>query len=212
MRYLRRKLTNAGEYLHPAHLRGLACGNSREQLRDIRRRLRPQAPAHAAKQDVVRDYARRFGANILIETGTFRGDMVHAMLADFAVIHTIELSPALAHAARARFSGDAHVSVHEGDSSAVLPGLLAKINEPCLFWLDGHSSGGETALGSIQSPILAELATILRHAVGNHVILVDDAREFAHGKGYPSLQRVQRLIQPRYAHFTVTDDIIRITA
>ncbi len=211
MRLLRRKLANLGEYLHPAHLQGLVRGDSREQLRAVRRSRRAQPPTHQLKQEVVREYARRFNSRILIETGTYRGDMVFAMLTDFTSIHTIELSPQLTKDAQARFSGQAHVSVHEGDSATVLPRLLAGIHEPCLFWLDGHSSGGVTAKGGVNTPILAELETILRHSVANHVILIDDAREFHHGKHYPSLKRVQLAMSSRYKNFRVENDIVRIT-
>ncbi len=212
MSYLRRKLSNLGEYAHPVHLRALLRGASRDERRAIRRNLRPQPLAHAAKQQVIRDYARKHHPRVFIETGTFRGDMVHAMLKEFAALHTIELAADLAEAARARFREHKHVTIHHGDSADVLPRLLTAIQEPCLFWLDGHSSGHDTAKGAKNTPILAELLCIRHHAIAGHVILIDDAREFGRGKHYPSLQKVREAIGPRYAVFEVAGDIIRITA
>jgi hypothetical protein len=211
MSYLRRKLSNLGEYAHPAHLKAILRGASPEERRALRRTLRPPPTPHLVKQGVLRECARLYRARVFIETGTFRGDMVHALLAEFTVLHTIELAPDLAEAARVRFGDHPHVNIHHGDSAAVLPRLLAQIHEPCLFWLDGHSSGTDTAKGRVNTPILDELAVIRHHAVAGHVILIDDAREFGRGKHYPSLRRVREAIGPRYSGFAVEHDIIRIT-
>jgi hypothetical protein len=211
MSYLRRKLSNLGEYAHPAHVKALLSGKSAEERRAVRRGLRPQPLPHEGKQAILREYARFFRMMVFIETGTFRGDMVHALLDEFKTLHTIELAADLAEAARTRFQPHPHVNVHHGDSAAVLPRLLAQIHEPCLFWLDGHSSGHDTAKGPVNTPILAELTVIRHHATVGHVILIDDAREFGRGKHYPSLRRVRKAIGPRYSGFEIKDDIIRIT-
>lgn len=58
---------------------------------------------HLVKQDAVRSYGARFGLKTLVETGTFRGDMVYAMRADFDRIYSIELNGNLAKAAQAPF-------------------------------------------------------------------------------------------------------------
>jgi hypothetical protein len=211
MSYLRRKLSNLREYAHPAHVKALLRGASAEERRAVRRALRPQPLPHEGKQGVLREFRDFYRPRIFIETGTFRGDMVHALLAEFQTLHTIELAADLAEAARARFRDHPHVNIHHGDSAAVLPKLLAQIHEPCLFWLDGHSSGHDTAKGRINTPILAELTVIRHHAVAGHVILIDDAREFGRGKHYPSLRKVRHAIGPRYSGFEIKDDIIRIT-
>ncbi len=211
MNILKRKLANLGEYLHPEHLKGVARGESRDKLKSIRQGLRPKPAEHTVKQATVRAYAKQFGCPVLIETGTFRGHMIAAMLDSFEEIHSIELSDELFAKAQQRFADNRHVHLHHGDSGEMLPKLLAKIKRPVVFWLDAHASGGETATGKIDTPIVEELAEILRHPIKNHVILIDDAREFGVGKHYPTTNRLKKMMAGTYPVFEVKDDIIRIT-
>lgn len=176
------------------------------------RRGRPVPPPHLVKQMVVKDHARRFGLRVFVETGTLHGDMIQAVKRDFSHVYTIELSDTFFDAAKKRFSGDAHVTALHGDSGVVLPKLLEEIAEPCLFWLDGHYSGGTTARGEIDSPISAELEAIIEHPVRNHTVLIDDARDFVGKGGYPELGALEKVVldrMPGYS-FTVREDIIRI--
>ncbi len=207
-----RKTKNLLEYLHPKHLGALLRGVPADERKTIRKSLRPQPASGKVRQETLREYAARYGCRILIETGTFRGDMIAAQLDYFNVLHSIELAPHLHAAAVERFKDHSKVTIHLGDSATVLPKLLETIDEPCLFWLDGHASGGETARGKELTPIIHELETILKHPVKNHAILIDDAREFGPGKGYPSLSKVRKLVSQTYPHFEVSRDIIRITA
>jgi hypothetical protein len=91
--------------------------------------------------------------------------------------------------------------------------ILSSINEPILFWLDGHYSGGETAKGEANTPILKELEFILRHPIKNHVILIDDARCFIGENDYPTLRELAVFVSGinNELNFTVENDIIRIT-
>src|SRR5512140_3442946 len=77
---------------------------------------RKGSPPHLIKQKVVRKYARQFRCGVLIETGTYLGDMVHAMRQDFKVIHSIELSPDLFAKVKARFAAHSHIHLHNGNS------------------------------------------------------------------------------------------------
>ncbi|MFO0874783.1 MAG: hypothetical protein U0575_12535 [Phycisphaerales bacterium] len=196
---------------------------------------RPVPPPHAAKQQVVRETAERLGRRILIESGTFLGDMVAAMQARparagapddapptgtsggihaFDAIHTIELAPHLAAAAKRHFRGDARVVVHQGDSALLLPEILRTIHEPVVFWLDGHWSAGVTARGDRDTPILAELAAIFAHRCAReHAILVDDARLFDGSRDYPTIAEIERRCAAAGVEaVTVVDDVIRIGA
>ncbi len=211
MRYLRRKLLNLQETLDPEHLRALARGVSGAELKQIRRRRRPTTPPGEFKRAVLREYAQRYHPRVFIETGTYQGDTPWAMMEYFESLHTIELYPPFAKAARERFRNYPKITCHEGDSTVILPRLLATINEPCLFWLDGHSNGVDSGKGEVESPILAELQAVLNHPVSGHIILIDDALMFDHGKGYPSLAKVQKLMKPRYPNYTLADDIVRLT-
>ena len=173
---------------------------------------RPSPPPHIIKEELIRDYAKTFNTNILIETGTYLGDMVHAMKKSFSRVISFELDQTLATQARQRFSSDSHIEIIQGDSGKLLGDYLANINEPCLFWLDGHYSGGITAKGPLETPIKNELTAILSHAVDGHVILIDDARCFTGENDYPTLDELKSFVaarKPNYK-FSLEHDVIRI--
>jgi hypothetical protein len=176
-------------------------------------RRRPVVPPpHIVKVRAVLDHARRFGTGVLIETGTLEGEMIRKVHAAFRRAYTIELDPALARRAARRLARFPGVEVIEGDSTRRLPEVLARVGEPALFWLDGHYSGGVTARGSKDTPLVEELDAIARHGVRGHVVLVDDARCLGAGD-YPSLERLTRcaFAVPGIANVEVADDIVRCT-
>jgi len=149
---------------------------------------------------------------ILIETGTYLGDMVYAMRKSFSKILSFELDQSLYEQARRRFAADRHIEIIHGDSGQLLPQYLTNINERCLFWLDGHYSGGITARGELDTPIKRELEHIFAHAISDHVILIDDARCFTGQNDYPTLDELRELVSERTQgwQFSVEDDVVRI--
>jgi hypothetical protein len=169
------------------------------------------SPPQLIKQRTVRREARRHSISCLVETGTYLGDMVAAQLRAFSRIYSIELDPRLAEAARARFASFPHVTILQGDSAKVLPLVLREIDQPCLFWLDGHYSEGITARGDRVTPIVQELEAVLAHPVRGHVLLIDDARLFDGTDDYPTQQEVQRIVA-RHGSWMMEcrDDIIRV--
>lgn len=172
---------------------------------------RPVPPPHVVKQRVVLEYQRRYRLRTFVETGTFTGEMVHAMRPHFDEIVSIELVPALCDAASARFAGDAHVHILQGDSALVLPRVLSTLRDPALFWLDGHFMGGDAGQGQHDSPIAAEIRALLNHPVRGHVVLVDDARLFTGEGGYPTIEQFRTIVQTLRPGTTVdvAADIIR---
>src|SRR3569832_2297469 len=173
---------------------------------------RPSPPPHVIKEELIRDYAKNFNTQILIETGTYLGDMVHAMKKSFSRIISFELDQTLAAQAQQRFANDNHIEIVQGDSGKLLGDYLATINEPCLFWLDGHYSGGITARGTLETPIKNELTAILKHPVNGHVILIDDARCFTGENDYPTLDELKTFVAEHNVNhkFSVEHDVIRI--
>jgi len=173
---------------------------------------RPSPPPHIIKEELIRDYAKNFKTPILIETGTYLGDMVHAMRKTFSKIISFELDQTLAAQARERFANNNQIEIIQGDSGKQLGERLANINEPCLFWLDGHYSGGITAKGSLETPIKHELTAILSHPVDGHVILIDDARCFTGEHDYPTIDELKSFVATRKPNhkFSVEHDVIRI--
>jgi hypothetical protein len=186
----------------------------RSRLQRRRRNLDECPSAAGWKRRVIRRYARRFETPVLVETGTFLGDTVEAMRRHFREIYSIELSAELYRRARERFAGIDQVRLLHGDSGAILPDLAHEIREPCLFWLDGHYSAGETARGDENSPLRRELAAVLGRRVEGDVILVDDARLMNGRDGYPTLAELRALVsaaQPDW-EVAISDDIVRIHA
>lgn len=172
---------------------------------------RPVPPPSLVKQNIVRHYARRFGLRTLVETGTYLGDMVDATQHDFTTIYSIELDRALHDRAKMRFAGHKQIHLLHGDSGAVLPKVLDEIHEPALFWLDGHWSGGITAKGERDTPIVAECEAVLRHHVNGHVILIDDARCFTGENDYPTIAEIRTLFASHSCmQCEVEADVIRM--
>jgi hypothetical protein len=182
------------------------------ELQEWRENGKPFPPPHVLKQRVVREYARRFSLDTLVETGTYVGTMVDAMKTTFKEIFSIELDRSLYEAAREKFSGFQHIHIVQGDSGEVLPDIINHLTRPCLFWLDGHYSGGITSKGQLETPVSKELESILQHPLASHVILIDDARCFTGQNDYPTIEELRdylRRARPQWA-FEVRDDIIRI--
>jgi len=174
---------------------------------------KPAPPPHVVKQLALKYYAEKFGLNILVETGTYYGDMVEAMKNNFEHLFSIELSQNLYKEAKWRFKKNAHIELIQGNSGIKIKDVLNKINQPTLFWLDGHYSSGVTARGDKDTPIYEELDHILSSPDSGHVIIIDDARCFGADAGYPSIEELSAFVKsknPR-ASIVVKDDSIRIT-
>jgi len=154
---------------------------------------RPLPPPPHIKRKFLRAYGRAHDLRIFVETGTFVGETLTALRGSFEHLHSIELSRELYESVLVRFSGDRKITLWHGDSGEVLPRLLAGLDKPALFWLDGHYSGGVTARGVEDTPILRELEHIAKHRLGaQHHLIVDDVRLFTGADGYPKLSDVER--------------------
>lgn len=172
----------------------------------------PAPPPNAVKRRIVASYASLFGAETFIETGTLYGDMDYSMKDRFKSIYSIELNEDLWRRAARRFRHYRHIQILHGDSGEVLPQILEHVSCKCLFWLDGHYSGGITAKGIMETPIMKEIQVILQHPVKGHVILIDDARCFDGTRDYPKLNELKDFIASRAPDymFSTVKDVIRI--
>jgi hypothetical protein len=173
---------------------------------------RPIPPPPLVKQAIVKDYQRRFGMRVFVETGTFAGDMLDAMLGRFDHLVSIELDDTWYARAVERFANRPDVALVHGDSGTRLGDVLGGLKEPALFWLDAHYSGPLTARGSLDSPIAQELAQIAVHPVRGHVVLIDDMRGFNGTGGYPDVAALVGALRAAYPRATVDvrDDILRM--
>jgi hypothetical protein len=196
-----------------ARVRAAVPSPVRRLLHPLRVALDPASPRSTKrKRATIRRYAKRFRTPVLVETGTYRGTTVRAMRRHFARIYSIELDDDLYERARRRFAADRHVEILHGDSGDLLPSLAERIDEPCLFWLDGHFSDWGTARGATGSPLRRELDTILRRRHEHDVVLVDDARLLTGSDGYPTLDELRGLVRTTRPELVVDvrDDIVRI--
>lgn len=171
---------------------------------------KPIPPPNWVKQTIVGEYREKSGYKILIETGTFYGDMIFAHLNHFKALYTIELSEYFYERAVKRFKKEKNVHLYFGDSSKLLAEISENISEPCIFWLDGHYSGGKTAKGDTECPIWAELAVVVKQKLPH--IIFDDARLFVGENDYPTIDEIRDFFdkQAISVSFEVKDDIIRV--
>lgn len=171
----------------------------------------PIPPPHIVKQLTIAYYQRKYSISTLVETGTYMGDMVQAQKKRFSKIITIELSAELYEKAKQRFINDKNITVIQGDSGKVLPGLLNEITGPGIFWLDGHYSDGITAKGDKECPIFEELNAIFTQGKYNHILLIDDARLFTGIGDYPAIAELTGYIKSKNESYQVEVkcDIIR---
>jgi len=122
---------------------------------------------------------RRYPNPVFIETGSHTGKGIEAALeAGFRLVISIELSNKWFEHCKEKFRGRAQI-LH-GDSGEVLAGMLpSRGSDPITFWLDGHYSGGDTARGTEESPLLREIDAIIKNLRKGDIILIDDMRCFS---------------------------------
>jgi hypothetical protein len=165
------------------------------------------------KQGVIIDYQKKYNCSTFIETGTYLGDTVEAMKTKFKKVISIELGMDLYINAKERFLNVKNVEIFQGDSGKVLPQIVLGLKDPAIFWLDGHYSAGITAKGDKICPILEELDAIFDNSNLNHVLLIDDARDFVGEGDYPTIERLTDYIKSKNERYNVQvkHDIIRYT-
>lgn len=184
-----------------------------KQLFEWERKGKPVPPPHIVKQQTLLAYSMMYNLKILVETGTYYGDMIEAMKEVFERLYSIELSHELYEKAKKKFKGVSNIELINGDSGVELLVLMNKIHEPALFWLDGHYSGGVTAKGEKDTPVLEELHQILNAPEKGHVIIIDDARFFGTDPAFPSLDELKDFINSKRSDLdiVVQDDSIIIS-
>lgn len=170
-------------------------------------------PPHVFKQNTIVEFQKKSGIDILVETGTYLGDMVEAQKKFFHKIYSIELSIKLYKMAKKRFSRDANVEIIQGDSGRMLSEIVNQLDKPAIFWLDGHYSGNITAKGDKECPVFEELDAIFKGKIKNHILLIDDARCFVGQGDYPTIDELEKYVagkNPGYK-LEIKKDIICFT-
>lgn len=118
---------------------------------------------------------------IAVETGTFRGETTLKLSAMFDKVHTIELTPNLAAAARQNFVGT-NINCLLGDSAELVPQLARDIDEPVFWYLDAHwfppKFGAPADMSrSNPFPLWSELDSIAERKYAD-IVVVDDVHAF----------------------------------
>lgn len=157
------------------------------------------------------------GYRNFVETGTFQGDTAARMAAFGFEVCTIELSEELHRRAVERFAGQPKVRCMQGDSAEMLPGVVAGLTQPALFWLDGHYSGEGTAKAAVETPVLAEIACLATERVRRPELIdrcslyIDDIRLCGSGD-YPRLSVLLDLIAAGFPNHgcSVVNDTLRV--
>jgi hypothetical protein len=152
-------------------------------------------PSHYKKQLILKRYARKYNLKVLIETGTYLGNMIKSTKNTFERIYSIELDDMFYLRAIRKFKEYKHISIIQGDSGEKLKEVLKAINQPVLYWLDAHHFGGITGKGIENTPIIKELEQIFSHNNPDDLILIDDARHFDGTNDYPTLKQLESYIE-----------------
>ncbi|MCX7862438.1 MAG: hypothetical protein N2449_05525, partial [Bacteroidales bacterium] len=155
---------------------------------------RPYPPPSGIKQLTIEKYSKMFNCSILVETGTFLGNMIISQFFNFKKIYSIELSEELYKKALKIFKYFNKITLINGDSGKELYKIIPTLHNRTIFWLDAHYSGGITAKGSVECPVTEELKAILSNNKYKHIILIDDANDFKGFNSYPSIEELRILV------------------
>ena len=116
---------------------------------------------------------------VFVETGTYHGRTIFEMEPMFGELHTIEIAERFYKECSNRYTGH-KITFHLGDSAKTIPSILDTVNKPCVFFLDGHWSGGDTGRGETDVPLLHELDAVSKYC-HKCIIIIDDFRLFGYG-------------------------------
>lgn len=122
---------------------------------------------------------------IFIETGTNQGSTIFAMEPHFNKLYTIELSPYYYANTKSKYTGN-KIQFILGDSATQLEHIFESLNQNSIIFLDGHYSGGDTAKGSKDCPLVEETTLIAKYCKNDCILVIDDYRLFSKGpsQGY----------------------------
>ncbi len=163
------------------------------------------------KRMEVWNIAREYNCNVLIETGTYLGEMIEFQQDHFEKIYSIEISEFYYNFTMNRLKEYKNINILHGDSESELGKVIDSLSKEdrVIFWLDGHYSGGNTGKGNQDSPIIFELETIIKDN-RDDIILIDDARCFVGKDGYPDMKWIKEFSEKHGKRMVCYNDIIRI--
>ena len=167
-------------------------------------------------QKIIAELIQNSDMQNFVETGTYYGGTAIWASNLFGKVFTIEKSAELHKDVVSKYGGVNNVEFFLGDSRACLREIVATLNEPTVFWLDAHWSGGLTYGEADQCPLLEEL-DIINSCQAETYIFIDDARLFLsppqppHDVGqWPNIVEVIDSLQTklRNRYVVITEDCI----
>lgn len=165
--------------------------------------------------ELVSKLQKAYNVQLFVETGTYQGNTALWAAEHFQTVITIEASAEIYAQVVATHSQVKNVKFLYGHSKEQLATLVPSMNEPCIFWLDGHWCGGVSYGEEDECPLLEELLIINRSAQ-DHFILIDDARLFLNPpppphrtEQWPNINAVLDLLAANRSRYTsVFEDVI----
>ena len=153
----------------------------------------------------IRSLGKRTNARCLIESGTFLGVTAARCARNFERVYTIELDIDLAKQATAFLQRYRNVKVFQGDAVKLLPEVISRedVHDVVIF-LDGHYSGGHTAIGDLPEPVILELGILAKFRDRVCGIVIDDFRLFGVERGFPKKSNVVLSIERLFPFPTFT--------
>jgi hypothetical protein len=122
-----------------------------------------------------------------IETGTLNGDSIFALEPYFDKLYTIEFSEKYYNNTKNKYCGN-KINFILNDSSIEFKSLLPNITDDCIFFLDGHWSGGDTGKSEKDCPLEEEITLIHNLFKNKGIIIIDDFRLFGLDKSSGKLE------------------------
>jgi len=147
-----------------------------------------------------------------VETGTHYGGTIDNINDTFNQIYSIELSELHYNFCKNKFYNEPKINLILGDSSIKLKEIVTQLNDNCIFFLDGHWSGGNTAKGLKDCPIIEELESIQNNFNKQALIIIDDFRlfgtKFNENWENISINKIENILQSKIIKKIILNDRI----
>ena len=178
-------------------------------MQDWWQKGRPAPPPHAVKMSILLFWADRCNAQNLVETGSYYGDTIRYLHRRFENLYSIEIAKVFSEPLRKEFAKFPGVHIVEANSATAIPEIVDKIkNTSTVFWLDAHHSGGETE-GFGYVPTESEVIAIASGMKVEHVIVIDDMKDFSGKDGYPTVEHVANLCRGKGYEVVIFNNMLQ---
>lgn len=127
--------------------------------------------------NLMLELASEFSIANFVETGTYQGCTAVWASNHFRKVFTIELSQHYYQETCDKYRHFNNIKFIFGDSRTELKKIVNELQEPAIFWLDAHWSGGATYGDDDQCPLIEEIK-IIGDCRFDNFIFIDDARLF----------------------------------